>query len=388
MDTYLLKKTDLSRWVELIQKSYDVFAPSRVHGELFFSPVSTSPDLDLLTGTATLPYLPPKDFVFPQSEELFSFSQQGKEVKLEVPKISERGTVLLGIRSCDISGISWMDKFYHENFKDIYYSRRRENLTFISIACNQPVKNCFCVCCEGGPFLNAEGDEFDIQLIDLNENFLGENACVWHENKQKKIDQLVELKENYLVECKSEKGKKLIGLSPEFFLAPNPAGMELRDQLEENSRKSFFTDPTSYMSFATRRITENSVPAEVWTELGERCFDDGGCTFVCPCCSCFGVGYLSGGGKGCHYRFWDSCDYSGFTREVSGHNPRAEKGERFKRRFYHKLSYQYVKRDGRIGCVGCGRCITACPGEVGMPAVVERIRNTKAQRNFQSGKLE
>jgi sulfhydrogenase subunit beta (sulfur reductase) len=362
MDTYLLKKTDLPRWVELIQKSNDVFAPSRVQGEIFFSPISFPPDLDLLTGTATLPYLPPKDFVFPQAEELFSFSQQGEEVKLEVPKISTRGTVLLGIRSCDITGIGWMDKFYQDNFKDVYYTRRRENLTFISIACNQPVKNCFCVCCEGGPFLNPEHDEFDIQLVDL--------------------------KENYLVESKSEKGKKLIALAPELFLKSAPSVKEIRDQLEEKSRQSFLTEPTSYMSFAIRRITENSVPPEVWTELGERCFDDGGCTFVCPCCSCFGVGYLSEGGKGCHYRFWDSCDYSGFTREVSGHNPRAEKGERFKRRFYHKLSYQYVKRDGRIGCVGCGRCITACPGEVGMPAVVERIRNSKAQRNYQSGKPE
>ena len=362
MESYFLRKTDLTRWVELVQKSYDVFAPSRVNQEIFFSPVSSQPDLDLLTGTATLPYLPPKDFVFPQSEKLFSFSQKGEEVKPEVPELGGRGIVLLGMRSCDITGIRWMDKFYQENFKDFYYNRRRENLIFISIACNQPVKNCFCVCCEGGPFLDPEHEEFDIQLVDL--------------------------KENYLVEIKSEKGKKLIRLSSELFLPPDAAAKEIRGQLEEKSRRSFLTEPTSYMSFAIRRITENSVPPEVWTELGERCFDDGGCTFVCPCCSCFGVGYLLDKGKGCHYRFWDSCDYSGFTREVSGHNPRGEKGERFKRRFYHKLSYQYVKRDGRIGCVGCGRCVTACPGEVGMPAVVERIRNIKVQRNYQSGNQE
>lgn len=350
MERYILRKTNLNRWVELMLQSYSVFAPSRVHQEILFSPISSQPELDLLTGTAVLPYLPPKDIVFPQSEILFSFSRKGEEVTLVVPDEDLRGTVLLGIRPCDATGIHWMDKFYQENFSDIYYSRRRNNLILLTLACNQPVKNCFCICCEDGPFLDPERDEFDLQLVDLQES--------------------------YLVECKSPKGKKLIELKPELFDKPEPSIKKIRDQLEEESRRRFLPEPTSYMSFAIRRVTENSVPPELWTELGERCFDDGGCTFVCPCCSCFGVGYLSEGGKGCHYRYWDSCDYSGFTREVSGHNPRGEKGERFKRRFFHKLSYQYVKRDGRIGCVGCGRCITACPGEVGMPAVVERIRKS------------
>ncbi len=351
MDRYLLPKARFLAWVQLIRKDFQVYAPSRLNHEVFFSPPDSRLETDLLTGTAVLPYLPPKDFVFPQSEVLFSFSKKGDAFDLKVPEAPSSGSVLLGIRSCDTSAIQWLDKFYQENFGDIYYSRRREHLTLVTIACNQPVQNCFCICCEGGPFLDPHRDEFDLQLVDLNDQ--------------------------YLVECKSEKGGKLINLNPDLFKKPDPSDETLRDSLEEAARRSFLQEPTSYMSFAIRKITENSVPAEVWTELGERCFDDGGCTFVCPCCSCFGVGYLEENGTGCHYRFWDSCDYSGFTREVSGHNPRSEKGERFKRRFYHKLSYQYLKRDGRIGCVGCGRCITACPGEVGMPAVVERIRRAE-----------
>jgi len=361
MDSYILAKKDLLTWAEVIKKNYNLVIPSRINDELFFSPFDSSLDLGLLGGNAILPYLPPKDFVFPQSEVLFSFSLQNGTQKLEVPEIGKPETVILGIRPCDTKGISWLDKFYQENFKDFYYTRRRENLFLVTVACNQPGKNCFCICCEGGPFLEPEKDEFDLQLIDLDG-------------------------ENYLVEVKSEKGKTLTRLGGAIFSLADIKAQEIRAQLEAKSRQSFYSEPTSYMSYAIRKITENSVPPEVWTELGERCFDDGGCTFVCPCCSCFGVGYLMDEkGKGYHYRFWDSCDYSGFTREVSGHNPRADKGERFKRRFYHKLSYQYVKRDGRIGCVGCGRCITACPGGVGMPAVVERIRTIKAQRNFYSG---
>lgn len=329
-------------------KSYQVFAPSRIHQEIFFNLITAAPESDLLGGTAVLSYLPPKDIVFPQSEVMFSYVQKEGELTFRVPEGKPGNAVILGIRSCDTTGIYWMDKFYQENFKDVYYSNRRNNLSLITIACNQPIKNCFCVCCEGGPFLDPAKQAFDIQLVDLEES--------------------------YLVECMSEKGNKIVNLNPQLFSRPTPEIEEMRIQLEEQARKTFLPEPTSYMSTAIRRITSNEVPPEVWTELGEKCFDDGGCTFVCPCCSCFGVGYLTDGEKGCHYRYWDSCDYSGFTREVSGHNPRGEKGERFKRRFFHKLSYQYMKRDGRIGCVGCGRCVTACPGEVGMPAVVERIR--------------
>lgn len=348
MERFVLHKSRLNHWVELILGGSQTFVPSRTYGGIFFLPHAGPLELDLLQGTAVLPYLPPKDIVFPQSETMFSFSHDAGDITFSVPEKPFEKSVILGIRPCDTTGIHWLDNFYSNRFPDFYYRNRRDPLTLVTVACNQPMKNCFCICCEGGPFLDPEKDGFDLQLIDFDEQ--------------------------YLVECKSDKGKELINLDPALFSQPDSATVKARDRLEKKSRTLFMPEPTSYMSAAIRQITSNSVPPEVWTELGERCFEDGGCTFVCPCCSCFGVGYLSKGGTGCHYRFWDSCDYSGFTREVSGHNPRAEKGERFKRRFFHKLSYQYMKRDGRIGCVGCGRCITACPGEVAMPAVVERLR--------------
>lgn len=348
MERFVLHKENLRPWVDLLRGPFQVFVPSRVSGEIFFLPYAGPLEPDLLSGSAALPYLPPKDIVFPQSETLFSFTHQAGDIALSVPERSSKPLVILGIRSCDTVGLLWLDHFYLSNFRDFYYQNRRDPLTLISIACNQPMKNCFCICCEGGPFLNPETTAFDIQLVDLDDH--------------------------YLVECNSEKGKALINPNRSLFSQPDPSLGKSRDELEEKSHTRFLPEPTSYMSAAIRAITSNSVPPELWTELGERCFDDGGCTFVCPCCSCFGVGYTAKGETGCHYRYWDSCDYSGFTREVSGHNPRAEKGERFKRRFFHKLNYHYVKRDGRIGCVGCGRCITACPGGVGMPAVVERLR--------------
>ena len=84
MERYILRKTDLNRWVELMIRSYSVFAPIRAHQEIFFSPLSAQPELDLLTGTAVLPFLPPKDIVFPQSEVLFSYARKGEELELTI----------------------------------------------------------------------------------------------------------------------------------------------------------------------------------------------------------------------------------------------------------------------------------------------------------------
>jgi formate hydrogenlyase subunit 6/NADH:ubiquinone oxidoreductase subunit I len=77
---------------------------------------------------------------------------------------------------------------------------------------------------------------------------------------------------------------------------------------------------------------------------------------------------------GVRERHWDACNYACYTREVSGHNPRKEQGQRLKNRFFHKLSYQFVLRNGRHACVGCGRCAFVCPGETPMPEVTASIR--------------
>jgi formate hydrogenlyase subunit 6/NADH:ubiquinone oxidoreductase subunit I len=81
---------------------------------------------------------------------------------------------------------------------------------------------------------------------------------------------------------------------------------------------------------------------------------------------------VDGGWTRC--RTWDSCQYPAFTLEASGHNPRPKKGDRVRRRFFHKVSAQYFQRDGDVGCVGCGRCVQVCLGTADMPAVVAAIR--------------
>jgi len=64
--------------------------------------------------------------------------------------------------------------------------------------------------------------------------------------------------------------------------------------------------------------------------------------------------------------------FEGYTREASGHNPRLEKWIRTSRRYEHKLKYDYLTT-GMSGCVGCGRCLTSCPVNIGISQVIEEV---------------
>jgi len=288
---------------------------------------------------------PIKRFLAPPTEDWFRFRLDVKKVKLE-PLVDVEPQILFGIRSCDVQGIAHWDKFYSGKFLDNYYLERRENTTIISLACNKPMDTCFCICCDGGPWLETG---FDLQLTDFGDKFL--------------------------VDVGSEKGIELLNKVKGELPEASDADLELRTKLMHECDAQMI--PTAYLAKAIIQITNNRVRKELWDEMGAECFSCGGCTHVCPVCTCYDVcDRMEDEKTGVRFRCWDSCQYSGFTREASGHNPREKTSERVKRRFYHKLSYPYIQLDGHPGCVGCGRCITVCEAIdlLDITAVVKRLR--------------
>jgi ferredoxin len=245
-----------------------------------------------------------------------------------------------------MKGVRFLEKFYREPFVDETVIKKIEKTTFISLGCNQPFENCFCVCCDGGPFL-TEGP--DIQMIDLGDRFL--------------------------LETFTQKGDKFLSSYKELLKPADEEDMKLKNAIVEEVDSKF--EQRSYMSMGIKDMSLDKVPDEVWEFLNNRCLSCGSCTYVCPTCSCFNVYDLKTQKGGKRIRTWDSCNYAGFTREVSGHNPRPDAKERLKRRFFHKLSYQCLRNNGRIGCVGCGRCTISCPSLLGMSAFVTTLRETR-----------
>jgi ferredoxin len=139
--------------------------------------------------------------------------------------------------------------------------------------------------------------------------------------------------------------------------------------------RSQFSSTTSWFSAAVQRVSRGQVSHETWEEIGNRCLECGGCSYVCPACTCFTVSDRRVGPDDVErVRIWDTCALRGFTRMAGGHNPRKPVHDRRNRRFFRKLSHYFIQRELSMACVGCGRCAAVCHGDVGMPSVVEMIR--------------
>ena len=339
---YMIGADEISAWVATLLRRAQVIAPRTLHGLDAAYDEIERPDQVAWGYRTTIS--PLKRQLFPQTDPLFCWHQRaGYGLDLR-PIYDQQERVFLAIRPCDLSAVLFLDKVFSRDRCDTYYLARRQHSTLVALACTEPDEHCFCVCAHAGPFL--EGG-YDVQLTPLQ----GE----------------------YLVEIGTDKGWELVRLAEELF-SPAPAkAMQARRELAQQAEQRF-SDDRAYFAAALRKVTFDRVPDELWGQMGDRCLSCGACAFVCPTCTCFTTADFDGAGDGVRCRLWDSCLYESYALEASGHNPRAQRKHRLKARFLHKLGYQFVQKLGSHGCVGCGRCVTACLGRNDMTEVTARIR--------------
>jgi len=341
---FAIEKRAITKWLQKLLESGEVIGPVRGPcGDILFSAIGSP---EQVVWNSQNPLHPPKQFVLPQTDPIVKIKRNGERYEV-APMYDDRRRFLFNVRSCDAKGIAFLTRMYEMESADASYLRRANNLTIISLACNIPCPLGFCVCTDSGPFLS---DSYDVQLTDLGES--------------------------YLVEVGSEKGETAVSGVPNLFRPATEDEVSRRKQLETEA-KNHFEQETCHFASAMRRISTGRVQDALWEKMSDWCLECGGCNMVCPTCYCFSVKDLGRNGAWIRCRMWDSCQYAAFTLEASGHNPRAHRKERMKRRFFHKVSAQYYQRDATVGCVGCGRCITVCLGTTNMPAVVGAIRKGK-----------
>lgn len=371
-----LTRESLDRLLERFARAGTLVAPVDVDGEAAFRPVR-DPARILRDVVNTL--IPPRDLFLPTPETLLAYRIEGGVPRL-APEAAD-GTperIVFGIRSCDVAGLAYLERFLsgapfgRSDLADGPFMRRREAATLLSVTCPAPADTCACVCCSGGPALEAGFD--------------------W---------QLTELDDGWLVEIGSARGERLAARCADA-LADAPAGAlerkerRVRETIERFAERSTRRVPTMA---ASRMVSSGRLAEGFWTEVGERCSECGGCAFVCPTCSCFNVADLRpvgeapievrprgdtpavpGGpsdavadGDYLRVRTRDCCTLAGFVRQAGGGYPRWTCGERCVTRFFHKLSAQFHARLGAPGCTGCGRCIEVCLGEEGIDRVAQAM---------------
>ncbi|HVO12677.1 MAG TPA: 4Fe-4S dicluster domain-containing protein [Vicinamibacteria bacterium] len=340
-DVGTIAKPDLREWVERLLAEAEVIAPTPAHGgDVLFATIRSA---DEVLWDFENPLAPPKPLVLPQTEPLVRIRRRNGRLALE-PVDDARPRVLLNARSCDVKGMAFLRQMMAAEPADEAWLRRADRLTLVSLACNDPCRQGFCVCCDAGPSLR-EG--YDLQLTDLGDRLLAEAA--------------------------SERGRRTLAAAGRALRPAREQDLDRRAELEGEARRRFGRE-TCHFGSAMRRLSAGRVEPELWEQASDWCQQCGACSYLCPVCYCFSVADRREDGGFLRCRLWDSCQLSAFTLEASGHNPRHQPAERIKRRLFHKVSAQYYRRDGSVGCVGCGRCVRACLGTTDLPALVAAVR--------------
>jgi sulfhydrogenase subunit beta (sulfur reductase) len=353
MKARVLDRADVLKIADLLrEQGYDVIAPFRGRGrDTFFESISDA-NRERFEIHLPNPYYPPKRFVFPHMERLLTVRTGNGDLLIE-PTYRETKRALFGIRSCDVAGMYHLDRFYlGRDYRDIYYEKRRNNLFLVNVVCTTPGEDinneCFCVCADTGP---AARDHFDLQLMDLGDEIMAVAG--------------------------SPAGEALF--ADPLFKKGTDGHRERRTAILNNVRTQF-KNTTSWFSATVRYMSQGAILETTWEEIGNRCLECGGCTYVCPACTCFTVSDRQAGPNEIErVRIWDACALAGFTRMAGGHNPRRAVHDRRNRRFFRKLAHYFIQRELTMACVGCGRCAAVCHGDVGMPSVVEMIRRASTE---------
>jgi sulfhydrogenase subunit beta (sulfur reductase) len=342
----VIKKSEFIELIDRLLESYRVYAPVRQQDMTNFQEIAAADQVDLSHANTTMS---PKSIMLPQSETMFEFNLDKTSDQAAILRETEKDLsprLIFGIRPCDAKAFQLLDlNFDTVAYKDPWWVARRKTTTLMGLACNAPCSTCFCTSVGSGPFA-PEG--LDLLLVDVDDYFL--------------------------IQVITEKGEKLLN---EGGIETEAAGAMKQAALA--SEKSSLQSIKSVVSAASlaQHDTKTLFDADFWEEVQFACINCGVCTFVCPTCWCFDIQDEVHKGNGLRLRNWDSCMFPLFTLHGSGHNPRAQKLQRLRQRFMHKLKYFVDKYDQGVACVGCGRCVQQCPVNIDIREVFRLMNDVK-----------
>jgi ferredoxin len=338
MEKRLIKKETLAGIVGELAGKMRVCAPMKAEDQVLFRVLEAGekPLVDFANTKNA-----PKNFLFPRTEMMMKYTRTGKGMVFAGEEETDGGqTLLFGVRPCDARSFTLLDMLFdQEKYRDPYYINKRKRTIVVALACvHPPYTTCFCTSVGGNP-VSSEG--VDLLLTDLGEA--------------------------YLAEFLTPKGEALLSA-----FGGTPAGKGVEKKKEEIAARAAGEIASRIPAREIKPILDTHFEDPFWDTLHLKCLACGTCTYLCPTCHCFDISDEVKGNDGIRIRNWDSCMFPMFTKETSGHNPRPSQKERWRQRIMHKFRY-YVDNFGAISCVGCGRCVMACPVNLDIRKVVADI---------------
>ncbi len=340
--------TSNTEWQEFIKDAlsdYHIYAPMRNNDNLAYQKVSEYNVASIELNTYR-PIQPIKSFLF------FFYEQITNVAKF--PNL--RGFVVMGVKACDLNSLQLYDKMFLEGeFAEPFYKRRRQDLLLIGSDCQEPIDTCFCTVLNNAPYPEENYD------INVSSTGMG-----------------------LIIDVNSAKGEDFIKIKKDIFQKVVDRSILMKreakrraaiEKVEQINRQFDIKAPFL-------ELLRNKLYSEVWKTDSQTCVTCGACTQICPTCYCFLIEEAKSKREKepiqSKFRYWDSCQYTGFVRVAGGANPRKKKHERLRHRYLHK--FDYIRENfGFDGCTGCGRCIAACQGKIDMRKVFDDLK--KAENN-------
>lgn len=293
--------------------------------------------------------MPPTVYLLPAKETLLRF-KVGAESKVE-PVVGAAPRAIIGVHPYDIKAMELLDEAFISSNPDPNYITRRQNTIVIGVDCLNPSPKSFCT--SMGTHQTETG--FDLLLTDIGSG--------------------------YVVTVGSTRGAVLLN---NFALVRQPTGDEVARQ--KQARDNAVARYKLSLDVARERLPkllEDNYDNAYWKTTSEACLSCGSCIMVCPTCFCFDVqdDVSLNLKEGERFRRRDGCMLLDFAKVATGENFRPDKASRFRHRIFRKGKY-VLERYGKMGCVGCGRCATACLAEIASPleafnAIAESARVTQ-----------
>ena len=352
-----LKQDQLPAFLASLAEKARVITPVKTDGVVQFEPWAAGKDVEL---DVLLAKQSPKEWIFPQTETYLKFGydtvmpEEGAEGEAALPHeaiavetLNEAPTqVIFGLRPCDARGFVQTDQVfggYGGFYFDPLYNARRAATTLLAVTCRDPRSTCFCTAIGGCP---AGQEGVDALFTQVDGGFTAEPL--------------------------TEKGEAALAAAGGALTDATDAQTSQADAVKSEAVTKVD------VPFTLEGIRDNlhdNIEKKDWHDLCMRCISCGTCTYVCPSCYCFSINDELVEAKGERYRVWDNCFNPLYTEETSGHNPRAQKSNRFRNRFSHKFWYYPDKYDSLL-CSGCGRCIMHCPTRIDIREVLRVMGET------------
>lgn len=268
-----------------------------------------------------------KPILFAPRETLWRAVREGENLRFENTTPAADKIAVIGVRSCDLAGLSLHDKHFLHKLEDPWYRARRAGLFLVAVDCTHPAETCFCASTGDGPSVTGGAD---LALSELDEGFL---VRAYSEAGRSVRDALP-------LQEPTEKHKRYVREAAQAAAQAQKRRLPKRD---------------------LRAILFSHLDHPRWAEVAERCLSCGNCVAVCPTCFCHTHRQVSplDGGTAEQVRQWDTC-YSSEHSYLHGFLLRPDTRSRYRQWLTHKLG-SWHDQYGRSGCVGCGRCISWCP---------------------------